>query len=311
MKIIYNLNEKNIPKGGICAIGNFDGVHLGHQLIFKKLKKEAEEAKTPSIVITFNPHPLKILYPEKEIKLLCTREQKYDLISKFSIDYLIEIPFNLDFSLLSAEEFIKKYLFEKMNIKKIIIGKNFSFGYKKSGSPHTLKRLGKKYGFLVSIIKPLVRNKHIVSSTNIRKLIYEGKLEFASEMLGRLYSIKGKVVEGEKRGKKIGVPTINLELYNDLILSEGIYSGYTIIKGDKKKHLSAISIGKKPTFSGEKINVESHLIDFSKDIYGEEVELFFYSKIREQKKFKSVEELVINIKKDIEFIKSLKENILK
>ncbi len=310
MRIINCLSKRKLPLGGICAIGNFDGVHKGHQLILKKLKKGSEDLKVPSIVLTFDPHPLKVLYPEREIKLICNKEQKYKLISKFSIDFLLEIPFDLNFSKIKAEDFIKNFLVERLKIKKVLVGSNFAFGYKKSGNSTVLKRLGKKYGFLVSIIKPLNLKGNIVSSTNIRKMISEGRLEIASEMLGRLYSIKGKVVEGEKKGKKIGIPTINLNLYNDLILSEGIYSGYAKIKGDRNKYLSAISIGRNPTFSGEKISIEAHLIDFSKEIYGSEVELYFFSKIGEQKKFKSVDELVLKIKNDIEIVKSLKEKIL-
>lgn len=310
MKIINDLETKKLPSGGICAIGNFDGIHLGHQLIFKKLIEESERLKVSSIVLTFFPHPLKILYPESEIKLLYPREQKNNFISGFGVDFLVEIPFDLNFSKISPDDFIKIILVEKLKVRGVIVGGNFSFGNKKSGNVSLLKREGKKYNFFVKVIKSLKYKGFSVSSTGIRKLIQEGKIENANQMLGRLYSIKGKVVEGEKRGKKIGIPTINLELSNDLILSEGIYSGYTIIKNKKKKHLSAISIGKNPTFSGKKIVVESHLIDFSEEIYGREVEIFFYNKIRKQKKFKNVEELVENIKKDIELIKQNKEEIL-
>lgn len=310
MKIINDLGKVKIPAGGVCAIGNFDGVHLGHQYIFKKLVKKAEEFKVPSLVLTFYPHPLKILYPVKDIKLICTREQKNKIISNFGVDFLIEIPFDINFSKIKAREFIEKFLVEKLKVRGVIVGLNFAFGNRKEGSSRLLKREGKKFGFFVDIIKPLKKDKIAISSTNIRKYLMDGRIELANEMLGRRYSLSGRVVEGKKRGKKIGVPTINLQIYNDLIIKEGIYSGYTIIKGEKKKHLSAISIGKNPTFGDKKIAVEAHLIDFSRDIYGREAEIFLHSKIREQKRFRSVEELVENIKKDIENIKEMKREIL-
>lgn len=309
MKIIGNLKRKKIPEKGICAVGNFDGVHLGHCFIFRKLVEEARNLKVPAIVLTFYPHPLKVLYPEKDVKLIYTREQKNKIISNFGIDFLYEIPFDWNFSKISAREFIENFLVRELKVKGIVVGSNFAFGNKKEGNPLLLKKEGKKYGFFVEIIKPLKKNNLAISSTNIRKLLMEGKVEMANQMLGRFYSISGKVVEGKKRGKKIGVPTINLELYNDLILKEGIYSGFTIIKNDKKKYLSAISIGKNPTFGDKNIVVETHLIDFSKDIYGNEAEIFIFNKIRDQKKFKSVDELVENINKDIEKIKSLKDRI--
>lgn len=310
MKIYNTLNKKIFPLGSICAIGNFDGVHLGHQLILKKLKKEAALHKLPSVLLTFFPHPLKVLFPKKNIKLICTREQKFREIQKHSIDYLIEIPFDEIFAKIKAEEFVLEILLKKLNSKKVIVGKNFNFGYKKSGDPNLLKKLGKKYGFSVSIITPLNYKEINISSTNIRSLLFKGKIEFANEMLGRLYSIRGKVIEGMKRGKKMGVPTINLKCYNDLLLNEGVYSGYAIIGKNKKKHLSAISIGKNPTFEDQEISIEANLIDFKKDIYGKEVEIYFFSKLRKQKKFKNVKRLVENIKKDIEIVKSLKEQIL-
>lgn len=310
MKIYSNLNKKKFLLGCVCAIGNFDGVHLGHQLILKKLKKEATLYKLPSVLLSFFPHPLKVLFPKKDIKLICTWEQKHREIQKHSIDYLIEIPFDENFAKISAEEFVVEILLKKLNLKKVIVGRNFNFGYKKSGNTNLLKKLGKKYGFSISIIKPLNYKGNNISSTNIRNLLFKGKIEQANEMLGRFYSIKGKVIEGMGRGKNIGIPTINLKYYNDLLLNEGIYSGYTIIGKNKKKHISAISIGKNPTFDGKEISIEVNLIDFDKDIYGEEVEIYFFSKLREQKKFKNVEELVINIKKDIEIVKSLKDKIL-
>lgn len=310
MKIVRDFKRDNLPKESVCAIGNFDGVHLGHQAILKKLKKESIKLCIPSVAITFHPHPMKVLFPEKEIKLICTREQKIKEIEKFSIDYLLEIPFDLKFSKISAEDFIKNFLLERLKIKKIIIGAGFNFGYKKKGNFQMMKNFGKKYGFSVNVINPLKQKNYQISSTNIRKFLLEGKIKDANKMLGRNYSLKGKVIYGTQRGKEIGIPTINLENYNDLLLKEGIYSGFTKIKGDEKKILSAISIGKNPTFNGKNIFIEAHLIEFSKDIYGKEVEIYFFSKLREQKKFRSVKKLVENIKNDIEIVKKIKDKII-
>lgn len=310
MKIIKKLEEINFKNGSICVIGNFDGVHLGHKLILEKLKKESVDLKVPSVLITFYPHPLNVLYPEKELKLICKREQKYDEIKKFSIDYIIEIKFDLEFSKMEAEDFVLNILVKKLNVKKIILGNNFYFGNKRRGTPKMLKNFGKKYNFKVEIIKPIEIKECIVSSTNIRKFLIDGRVEKANELLGRFYSIRGKVVEGKKIGKSIGIPTINLDTSGSFLIKEGIYSGYVKIKGIKGKYLSAISVGKNPTFGGSKTILEAHLIDFSEDIYSKEVEVYFFNKLREQKKFKNLQELILNIKKDIEKVKALKEKIL-
>ncbi|MEJ5167427.1 MAG: adenylyltransferase/cytidyltransferase family protein, partial [Thermoanaerobaculia bacterium] len=185
MKIVSDLESSKIPAGGVCAIGNFDGVHLGHQFILKKLMEVAENLKAPSLVLTFHPHPFKVLYQEKEVKLICTREQKNKIISNSGIDFLVEIPFDLNFSKISAREFIEKILVEKLKVKGIVVGLNFTFGNRKEGTAGLLKRERKKYGFFVEVVKPFKKNNLAISSTNIRKSLIEGKIENANEMLGR------------------------------------------------------------------------------------------------------------------------------
>ncbi len=302
MKIIniFDLN-KNF-KGTNGAIGNFDGVHLGHQLIFKKLKGISKNL--PSIVLTFEPHPEKVLRSKKKINLIHTKKQKYELISKYGVDFLIEIPFDLNFSKIPAKEFVLEFLVKKLNIRKLVIGKNFVFGYKKSGNFKTLKGLSKKYGFNLEVVKPLNFEGVLVSSTNIRNLLKKGKIEEANKLLGRNYSMFGKVVKGKGLGKKYFVPTINVKYENDLLLKEGIYSGYTKI--GEKEYLSAISLGKNPTFKEKETVLEAHLLNFHGNLYGKKAEVFFCKKVRNQKKFKSQEELREQILKDIEFIKKPK-----
>ncbi len=303
MEIINIFNLKENFKGAVGAIGNFDGVHLGHQLIFKKLKEISKNFKLPSVVLTFEPHPEKVLRSKKKVNLICTKKQKYEIISKLGVDFLIEIPFDLNFSKILAEEFVLEFLVKKINISALVIGRNFVFGFKKSGNFKTLRVLSKKYRFNLEIIKPLIFEGFLVSSTNIRNLLKEGKIEEANKLLGRNYSMFGKIVKGKGLGKKYFVPTINVQFENDILLKEGIYSGYTKI--DEGEYPSAISLGKNPTLKGKETCLEAHLLNFQGNLYGKSAEVFFCKKIRNQKKFKSQEKLREQILKDIEFIKNL------
>lgn len=303
MEIVNDLRVLNLKDGCVCAIGVFDGVHLGHQAILKKLKIESKKLNLPSALLTFFPHPEEFLKKSKKIKMITTKEQKIKIISGFNLDFYIELSFDEKFSKMRAEEFVKNILVSKLNVKEVIIGENFFFGYKREGNSDYLKKLGVRFGFKVKIVKNIKQNGTIISSTNIRKLLERGKVEKANLLLGRHYSITGEVIKGKGIGKKIGIPTINLNVSNDLLIKEGVFAGYSKIEGIKGFQKAAISIGKNPTFFEKKISVEAHLIEFSKNVYGRKVELFFIKKLRNQVKFKDLKNLKAKIISDIKKVK--------
>ncbi|MGB9857977.1 MAG: bifunctional riboflavin kinase/FAD synthetase [Dictyoglomaceae bacterium] len=297
---LNNLEEKN---DFAITIGVFDGLHKGHQFILRELRKIAYENNLNSAVISFEENFSKKL---KNLSgLLLTPKEKEELLSLLGIDYLFLIRFLPDVRNLVPEEFIKE-LINIIPVKYICVGENFRFGYKKKGDINTLKELSSSYGFNVKIFPLFMDSKEVLSSTLIRTLLEERKVEKAREKLGYFYFIKGKVIEGEKLGKKLGFPTANIEIPKDKLLpANGIYKGKIII--GSKFYPSAIYIGTKPTFNHHEKKVEVHILDYQGELLGEEVEIIFEEFIREERKFPSIEALVSQISKDIEYIKTKKE----
>ncbi|OGL45981.1 MAG: riboflavin biosynthesis protein RibF [Candidatus Schekmanbacteria bacterium RBG_16_38_11] len=298
MKIIRGLPEKEREyKNPILTLGNFDGVHLGHQEIFKRVVKRAKEIEGTSIAITFDPHPLKILAPEKCPSLITNFKEKAEILESFQIDILFSIPFTREFSSLDADDFIKKIVVDKIGPKELFIGYDFAFGKGREGDTSVLKGLGESLGFKVTVVKPIRVGEKTVSSTLIRNLIKEGNVKEASVYLGRPYSISGEVIKGHGRGKGLGFPTANINFQNELIPSEGVYIG-EILFGEER-HKSLINVGTNPTFGEDKLNVEVFILDFGRDIYGEFLKVFFQEKIRGEIRFKTPEQLIVQMQKDL------------
>ncbi|OGL42627.1 MAG: riboflavin biosynthesis protein RibF [Candidatus Schekmanbacteria bacterium GWA2_38_11] len=298
MKIIRGLPEKEREyKNPILTLGNFDGVHLGHQEIFKRVVKRAKEIEGTSIAITFDPHPLKILAPEKCPSLITNFKEKAEILESFQIDILFSIPFTREFSSLDAGDFIKKIVVDKIGPKELFIGYDFAFGKGREGDTSVLKGLGESLGFKVTVVKPIRVGEKTVSSTLIRNLIKEGNVKEASVYLGRPYSISGEVIKGHGRGKGLGFPTANINFQNELIPSEGVYIG-EILFGEER-HKSLINVGTNPTFGEDKLNVEVFILDFGRDIYGEFLKVFFQEKIRGEIRFKTPEQLIVQMQKDL------------
>ena len=298
MKIIRGLPEKEREyKNPVLTLGNFDGVHLGHQEIFKKVVKRAKEIEGTSIAITFDPHPLKILAPEKCPSLITNFKEKAEILESFQIDILFSIPFTREFSSLDADDFIKKIVVDKIGPKELFIGYDFAFGKGREGDTSVLKGLGESLGFKVTVVKPIRVGEKTVSSTLIRNLIKEGNVKEASVYLGRPYSISGEVIKGHGRGKGLGFPTANINFQNELIPSEGVYIG-EILFGEER-HKSLINVGTNPTFGEDKLNVEVFILDFGRDIYGEFLKVFFQEKIRGEIRFKTPEQLIVQMQKDL------------
>jgi riboflavin kinase/FMN adenylyltransferase len=306
MEIIKGIgNLKRLFRNPVVTLGNFDGVHLGHQKIFKRVMEEASKIHGEGVVITFEPHPLKVLAPEKFLPLLTPFRKKMMLIEKSGIETILCIKFSLAFSEISPSEFIKTILVEKTKVKKVVIGYNYHFGKGQKGDAQTLKDSGKVFDFEVEVVEPLKVGQTIVSSSKIRDLIQRGGVEEASKLLGRDYPIIGKVVEGAKRGQTLGFPTANLEISDGLYPKAGVYAVEVVWHPQRFNGLA--NIGLNPTFSpqrGEKeerFSLEVHILNFNQEIYGEEIEVHFKKRIRDEVRFESPSLLIEQIKKDIQY----------
>ncbi|KPK39863.1 MAG: hypothetical protein AMJ78_07815 [Omnitrophica WOR_2 bacterium SM23_29] len=297
MKVIYGLeNFKELPKKIVVAIGIFDGVHLGHKSIIESAIKRAKTLKGKSAVITFKPHPLKVLQPNKPIPLLMSTTHRIRLIDRLGVDLCLVLKFNKRLSNLSPRHFINKILIDKFKASEICVGSDFIFGKNGSGNVNLLKKFGRRYGFKVSVI-PMVRiGGRTVSSTLIRNLVMKGRFKEASRMLGRPVTIFGTVVKGAHRGKILGYPTANIDPHHEAIPPSGVYAVRVRLK--KKRYGGALFIGKRRTFGESEPVIEAHIFSFSSLIYGEHIEVEFVKKLREAKKFPSHQELVEQIKKD-------------
>jgi len=306
MEIISGIENLKRPfRNPVVTLGNFDGVHLGHQKIFKRIKEEASKIDGEGVVITFEPHPLKVLAPEKFLPLLTPFRKKMMLIERSGIETVLCIEFSLAFSEISPFEFIKNNLVEKVKVKKVIIGYNYHFGKGQRGDVQTLKDAGKVFSFEVEVMEPLKVGQTIVSSSKIRDLIQRGEVEEASKLLGRDYPIIGKVVEGAKRGQTLGFPTANLEISDGLYPKAGVYAVEVVWHQQRFNGLA--NVGLNPTFlpeqtgKGKPISLEVYILDFNRDIYGEEIEADFKRRIRDEVRFKSPSHLIIQIQKDIQW----------
>lgn len=295
----------NIPRKRktVMCIGVFDGVHVGHRKIISRAVGLAAQAGSQSVVLTFEPHPEEV-FSKHQVLRLSNADIKAQLIKKERPDFLVRLKFDAGMAAIEPEQFVD-LLRDNMDIQTIVIGSNFHFGRKASGNTGTLDHLGKKYGFAVEVVPLLEVDGLPVSSTRIKETLAKGDIELAARLLGRKPFVSGKVIKGSGRGKKLGFPTINIEPENPAsVPMDGVYGGYFRVNGDRLSEDSrgipcAISIGNQPTFSGKKRSMEAHIINYDKEIYGDDVLIDFDFFIRGQKKFSSAEELISQIQNDI------------
>jgi riboflavin kinase/FMN adenylyltransferase len=294
---------KNFPPSFLhsaVAIGNFDGVHAGHQKILKFLSDKAGELGVSSLILTFSPHPEKIL-GEKATKMIQTLEQRKREIEKFGVGAVLIVPFDQDFSSLSAREFVRKIIVNTLKAKAVVVGENFRYGKNREGDIPLLRKLASELNFQVHSI-PAVKKKGVMASSSlIRALLQQGQVEKANLLLGRNYEIEGKVIKGKSRGKPLGFPTANIETKNEIV-PPGIFISFVSIETEKFPSLT--NVGNCPTFSQKETNVESYVINFSRDIYGKMIRIGFIKKIRDEIKFDTAEELKAQMKKDLQIAKS-------
>jgi len=296
-------------RGSFVSIGNFDGVHLSHQFICRKLASEAKQAGAKSLVITFDPHPKMILHPNiRPFFLITTLDEKLERLAACGIDGVLVIPFTMDYSKTTAEEFVHNFLGRKLAIGKIIIGHDYTFGQGKKGNSDYLIAAGRDMGFAVEVVDAVKSGNDIISSTLIRKSIIEGNLKKAAVLLGRYYNVAGKVVTGFGRGITLGFPTANIEPEKELLPPPGIYAAF--VDTEEKRYQAVLNIGAKPTFEDYTFSFEVHLLNFSGDLRGKRINTDFVEKLRDIVKFDSPETLKKQIAADVEKAKTiLLENI--
>ncbi len=302
MKIVRSLQEitGTLPYP-ILTIGSFDGVHCGHQKILADVVAKARQQHGTPVVLTFHPHPQKIISPADSPRLLQTFEQKAALLEKLGVDLLALIPFTWDLAQLSAREFVTEIIHRKLAARELHVGANFRFGHNREGDTVLLKKLGKELSIQIFEIPEYYVRNIKVSSTRIRRFLSHGQVEIARRFLGRPFSLVGTVVHGDGLGARIGIPTANLKVHNELIPQTGVYVTSAIIDG--KGYQGVSNVGFRPTVTqrpSDRPIVETHLFDVRQDLYDRETELFFYFRIRAEKKFSSLDPLVARIRKDIQ-----------
>ncbi|QCI15841.1 bifunctional riboflavin kinase/FAD synthetase [Buchnera aphidicola] len=312
MKLIRGIhNLKEINSNSVVTIGNFDGIHLGHQKLFFNTKKIGQKYDLKTIIILFEPQPLEFLKKHDAPVRITQFREKIKRIISYNFDKILCIKFNKYFSSLSPEDFIINILINKLHMKFIVVGNDFKFGFQRNGNIAILKKLGEKYQFKIIKIKPLYKNNIKVSSTNIRKALSENNIKLASLFLGRLFSIYGKVIHGNAIGRTIGYPTANILLNKNFLLNKGVYAvKISFFLNSNKKYIGISNIGIKPSFlkSNENIYLEVHLFNININLYRKDIEVFIYKKIRNEKTFNSKEELQNQIFKDVEIVKKYFNN---
>ena len=282
----------------IATIGNFDGLHRGHQAIVRTVLSRSRETGGSSLLITFDPHPLKILAPERAPRMLTTRRQKLALIDSTGLEFLLILPFTVELAEVTAEQFVRQYLAEGLGVKEVHVGANFNFGRDRAGNAEMLIRLCGEVGIRAAQVEEVRSLDSPISSSRIRRAIQSGEVELARELLGRPYVIEGTVIHGESRGARLGFPTANLESPNELMPQDGVYVTEAALDG--VPHPAVTNIGSRPTFAAASYAVETHILDAPGDLYGQPIEVRFLARLRPELKFDSAEALVAQVRKDVQ-----------
>ena len=295
------LASADLPRGGVATIGNYDGLHRGQRAILERVVARAKELGVPSLMVTFEPLPLTLLRPEAAPPRLLTPGQREALLEELGLDYLAVVSFTAEVARTPAERFVRELLHGRLGLAEVLVGRDFVFGHEKGGNFALLETLGAELGFAVEGLAPVVHAGERISASRIRRAVAEGRLEEAAELLGRPYSITGVVVRGDRMGKRIGWPTINLASENELIPADGVYAGQVRFAELPSSFDCATNVGTRPTvYENYRRVVESHILDFSADVYGQRVELAFCRRLRDERIFASVMDLSAQIRRDVE-----------
>ena len=301
--------QSGYPANAVVVIGNFDGVHLGHQSILNKAKEYGKSRGLPVVVLTFNPHPTLELRPQSPMKLLMTYEEKRIQLDRLEVDFCVEEPFNHEFAAQSAHDFFHEILLNRLHAKVLIVGEDFAFGRKREGNTELLKKYCEEAGVLLDLASPVLFEGGVISSSRIRNSLSRGQLEEAEKLLGHPFFYRGEIVHGDKRGRTIGFPTANMKCEEKFPLLPGVYASSVIWQG--RVYPSVTNIGKRPTFQLNEelslipLKIETHILDQTFDLYGQILEVRFHHRIRDEKKFDSIDELKNQIASDVNLAKKL------
>lgn len=286
-------------QGAVVAIGNFDGLHRGHQALFSRAKERARERNAKAAVLTFEPHPAKLLAPRFAPPLILTLEEKLEGIARQGLDAVVVQPFDRAFAGTSPRAFVEEILIGSLGVSGVVVGPDFSFGHKGAGKVEDLEAWLAPHGVTVDVVPAVTEGGMVCSSSKVRELVREGRVDAAAILLGRTYSITGVVEDGDKRGRRMKVPTANLKTARELLPKIGVYATGAKLE-DGEELASVTNVGLRPTFDGEGVRIEAHLLEFDGELYGRPLELFFYERLRDEQKFASADELREQIAKDVE-----------
>jgi riboflavin kinase/FMN adenylyltransferase len=304
MKIFRHIEDQGLSMSGtVATMGNFDGIHLGHQTLVRHTVEESKRLGYPSTVLTFEPHPLKVLAPERAPLLILSYEDKMALLQSLGVDIVVAQRFDRQFASIAADEFVCRFLVDRLKIKKLWVGRDLRFGQGRKGGTESLLRLAPGAGFEVGVLDPILLDGIRISSSRIRRLIEEGRVDEVRPMLGRYHFVSGRVVTGHRRGQTLGFPTANIASQTEVVPLNGIYA--TLIQLKNKQWQSVSSVGVNPTFGDGPRTVESFILDFDGDLYGELVKLSFMKRIRDEKKFVMVKDLVAQMHEDVSRAKAM------
>jgi riboflavin kinase/FMN adenylyltransferase len=295
-------HEAGLPtdRGTVATVGTFDGVHRGHWSVLEEIRRRARDTGRRSVLVTFDPHPLRIVRPEHAPSLLTTPVEKKEILAESGLDFAVFITFTESLSRYEPRRFVEEILLGRLRVEELVIGYDHGFGRERSGNVDTLRAIGAELGFAVDVVPPVEAGGASISSSRIRRLVAEGALDEARECLGRPYSLRGIVVRGDGRGRDLGFPTANLTVPqgDKLIPPAGIYAVRGVLR--RGTHAGALHLGPRPTFRGSPPTIELHLMDFDGDLYGEEVRVDFARRLREVRPFASVAALVDQMREDVE-----------
>ena len=294
------LEPRGWPEAAV-AVGNFDGVHRGHQALVALAVRDARAAGGTSVVLTFDPHPSRVLSPDRAPASLMTLDQKAEILASLGVDRLAVLPFTVELSRREPDDFAREVLQQALGARVVVVGSSFRFGRGRSGDLATLRRFGDAMGFRVHGLRPVIARGGPISSTRIREALARGAVDAAQDFLGRRFFVDGVVVRGEGRGRRIGLPTANLDVVNETVPGGGVYACWCRIEGAQAAaRPAAVNIGRRPTFGGGLTTVEAHVLDFDGDLYGRMLRLEFEDRLREERAFPGPEALVAQIRSDID-----------
>ena len=299
MKVCY-YPDVDLPESARPAVtlGNFDGVHLGHRTAMELLRERAAALASPSVAVTFEPHPVSVVRPEQAPKRILTPELKQEVLAELGVDYLVIIHFTKEFSRIEPQAFVKEVLVEKLHVAELVLGENFRFGRGRAGDLDFLRALGEQYGFVVHQVEASSYDGAMISSSRIRRSLMDGHVAEAGVMLGRPFFLQGTVIEGDGRGRLMGFPTANVRVDGDLLLGDGVYVTETVIDGER--HHGMTHVGRRPTFGLDERMVETNLFDFDRQIYGLRARLYFHQRVRGTVAFDSADALKAQLEHDRE-----------